>query len=283
MAVTSSVEPAAMRPLFRRCVAFAPLLLLVLLVSDQNISARPRMPVDMPPLVLWAWDRDDDLSFIDIRDTAVAYLAATVILRTADAFTPSTRDAGMPKHTPRSARGYVNGQMLLVSIDPRHPALGSCAYCVGDRSTRAGNQILQPLRTGSGGRSCVFPWASRHPASHLHRQSALRRLPDHAGRALLGCAGQAVARALLRCSGDAFRRGDELERPAQARSRRAACQGGYVVPTAAGGHAHLRRFMLSERLSQFRRDAARAHRRSRRQQSAGARMGDRPGRRPPQL
>src|SRR5215510_15135471 len=79
MAVTSSVEPAAMRPLFRRCVAFAPLLLLVLLVSDQDISARPRMPVDMPPLVLWAWDRDDDLSFIDIRDTAVAYLAATVI------------------------------------------------------------------------------------------------------------------------------------------------------------------------------------------------------------
>src|SRR5215469_12371812 len=81
MALTSSVEPAAMRPLFRCCVALAPLLLLVLLVSDQNISARTRMPVDMPPLVLWAWDRDDDLGFIDIRDTAVAYLAATVILR----------------------------------------------------------------------------------------------------------------------------------------------------------------------------------------------------------
>src|SRR5262245_53931582 len=81
MAVTSSVEPAAMRSLLRRCIAFAPLLLLVFLVSDQNISARTRMPVDMPPLVLWAWDRDDDLSFIDHRDTAVAYLAATVILR----------------------------------------------------------------------------------------------------------------------------------------------------------------------------------------------------------
>lgn len=39
------------------------------------------MSVDMPRLVLWAWDRDDDLSFIDRRDTAVAYLAATVILR----------------------------------------------------------------------------------------------------------------------------------------------------------------------------------------------------------
>jgi hypothetical protein len=70
-----------MRPLFQRCVAFAPLLLLVLLASDQNISARTRMPIDMPALVLWAWDRDDDLSFIDTRDTAVAYLAATVILR----------------------------------------------------------------------------------------------------------------------------------------------------------------------------------------------------------
>ena len=45
----------------------------------------------------------------------------------------------------------------------------------------------------------------------------------------------------------------------------------------------LRRLVLSECLSQFRRDAARAHRRTRRQQSAGARLGDRPGRRPPQL
>src|SRR6516164_1769814 len=393
MAVTSSVEPAAMRPLLRRCVAFAPLLLLVLLVSDQNISARTRMPVDMPPLVLWAWDRDDDLGFIDIRDTAVAYLAATVILRgetvflaprhhplgppkgtrlvavahvevdrheppiasdaqardfaaspgastnggrsrwqwtrwsrccsawvpiadasgaisptgeifarptavpasasrrmscrlqyrPADAFTPSARDAGMPKPTPRCARGYANGQMLLGSSDPRHPAVGSRAYCVGDGAARAGDQVLQPVRPGSGGRSCVFPRASGHPASHLHRQSALRRLPHHAGRALLGGAGQATARALLRCSGDALRCGDELERPAQARSRRAARQGGYVVPTAAGRHAHFRRLMLSERLSQFRCDAARAHCRSRRQQSAGARMGDRPGRRPPQL
>src|SRR5215831_16166205 len=71
MAVTLSGEPAAMRPLLRRCTAFAPLLLLVFLVSDQNISARTRMPFDMPALVLWAWDRDDDLSFIDSRDTAV--------------------------------------------------------------------------------------------------------------------------------------------------------------------------------------------------------------------
>src|SRR5262249_61792880 len=97
MALTSSVEPAAMRPLFRRCVALAPLLLLVLLVSDQNMSARTRMPVDMPPLVLWAWDRDDDLGFIDIRDTAVASFACTVFLRGGGGvFAPRQHPLGPP-------------------------------------------------------------------------------------------------------------------------------------------------------------------------------------------
>ena len=51
----------------------------------------------MPPLVLWAWDRDDDLSFIDIRDTAVAYLAATVILR--GETTPRHHQLAPPKET----------------------------------------------------------------------------------------------------------------------------------------------------------------------------------------
>ena len=205
--------------------------------------------------------------------------------RPADAFTPSARDAGMPKPTPRCARGYDNGQMLLGSSDPRHPALWSHVACVGDGAARAGDQVLQPLRSGSGGRSHVFPWTARHPASNPRRQSALRRLSDHAGRALLGGAGAAVARALLRSSGDPLRRGDELERAAQARRWRSACSGPKVwgVPQAAGGHAAFRRLMLSERLSQFRRDVARAHCRTRRQKPAAARLGDRPGRRPPQL
>src|SRR6266446_3039099 len=100
MAVTSPVEPAAMRLLLRSCLSFAPLLLLVFLVSDQNISARTMMPVNIPPLVLWAWDRDDDLSFIDIRDTAVAYLAATVILRGETVFlTPRHHRLNPPKGT----------------------------------------------------------------------------------------------------------------------------------------------------------------------------------------
>src|SRR6516165_8908186 len=121
MAVTSSVEPAAMRPLLRRCVAFAPLLLLVLLVSDQNISARTRMPVDMPPLVLWAWDRDDDLGFIDIRDTAVAYLAATIILRREAVFlAPRHHPLGPPKGTRLVAVAHVE-------VDRHEPPIASDA------------------------------------------------------------------------------------------------------------------------------------------------------------
>src|SRR6266404_2002844 len=104
MAVTSPVEPAAMRLLLRSCLSFAPLLLLVFLVSDQNISARTRMPVDMPPLVLWAWDRDDDLSFIDIRDTAVAYLAATVILRGETVLLAPRHRLPSPRRSPPCAR-----------------------------------------------------------------------------------------------------------------------------------------------------------------------------------
>src|SRR6516165_8919459 len=97
-----------MRPLVRRCFAFAPLLLLVFLVSDQNISARTQMPFDMPPLVLWAWDRDDDLSFIDIRDTAVAYLAATVILRGESVFlAPRYHPLAPPKGTRLVAVAHI--------------------------------------------------------------------------------------------------------------------------------------------------------------------------------
>jgi hypothetical protein len=44
-------------------------------------SARSRIPVDLPPLMLWAWDRNDDLRFLDTGDTGVAFLAATVTLR----------------------------------------------------------------------------------------------------------------------------------------------------------------------------------------------------------
>jgi hypothetical protein len=110
-----------MRPLLRLCIAFAPLLLLVFLVSDQNISARTQMPVDMPPLVLWAWDRDDDLSFIDHRDTAVAYLAATVILRGETVFLTPRHNPLVP---PKGTRLVV---VAHVEVDRHEPPVVSDA------------------------------------------------------------------------------------------------------------------------------------------------------------
>jgi hypothetical protein len=135
---TLSVEPTAMRPLLRRCIAFAPLLLLVFLVSDQNISARTRMPFDMPPLVLWAWDRDDDLSFIDIRDTAVAYLAATVILRGETVFlTPRHHPLAPPKGTRLIAVAHVE-------VDRHEPPVVSDAQAHAFAATLAALRETRP-------------------------------------------------------------------------------------------------------------------------------------------
>jgi hypothetical protein len=61
--------------------ALAAMLLLLALAGDRMTSGRAGVRVDLPPLVLWAWDRDDDLRFLDISDTGVAFLAATLTLR----------------------------------------------------------------------------------------------------------------------------------------------------------------------------------------------------------
>jgi hypothetical protein len=55
--------------------------LLVALAGDRRPSVGATERIDLPALLLWAWDRDDDLRFLDVRDTGVAYLAATLTLR----------------------------------------------------------------------------------------------------------------------------------------------------------------------------------------------------------
>jgi hypothetical protein len=114
------------------------LLLLVLLVSDQNISARTRMPIDMPALVLWAWDRDDDLSFIDIRDTAVAYLAATVILRGETVLlTPRHHPLAPPQGTRLIAVAHVE-------VDRYEPPVMSDAQALAFAETLAALRAIRP-------------------------------------------------------------------------------------------------------------------------------------------
>lgn len=52
--------------------------LAVLSLAASLASASGRESVPLPPLMLWAWDRGDDLRFIDPRHTGVAFLAATI-------------------------------------------------------------------------------------------------------------------------------------------------------------------------------------------------------------
>ena len=76
-----SIVAAARGAPFARGLALAGALLLIAPASDRMMSGRSGIPVELPPLMLWAWDRNDDLRFIDTGDTGVAFLAATVTLR----------------------------------------------------------------------------------------------------------------------------------------------------------------------------------------------------------
>ncbi len=99
----------------RRCntsvVATAAALLALLcavLAGDRPtpVHAAPRL--DLPPLMLWAWDHDDDLHFIDTRDTGIAYLAATLTLRGEDvALAPRHNPLTVPDSAARMAVAHV--------------------------------------------------------------------------------------------------------------------------------------------------------------------------------
>jgi hypothetical protein len=158
-----------MRPPLRRIVAFAPLLFLVFLAGDQNISARTRMPVDMPALVLWAWDRDDDLSFIDIRDTAVAYLAVTVVLRGESVFLT-------PRHHPLTApKGTRLVAVAHVEADRHEPPV------VSDAQSRDFAATLATLRENLPGEFLQIDFEARSSQRDFFVRivAALRqRLPD---------------------------------------------------------------------------------------------------------
>jgi hypothetical protein len=158
-----------MRPLLRRCVSFAPLLLLGFLVADQNTAARARIPVNMPPLVLWALDRDDDFSFIDTRDTAVAYLAATLTLRGETLFLT-------PRHNPLSPpKGTRLVAVAHVEIDRHEPPV------VSDAQAREFAETLAALRENLPGEFLQIDFEARSSqrAFYVKAVAALRqRLPD---------------------------------------------------------------------------------------------------------
>jgi hypothetical protein len=92
-------------------------LLLLAMAGDRMNTSRAGSRIELPPLVLWAWDRDDDLRFIDSRDTAVAYLAATVILRGDGVFLA-------PRHNPLAVpEGTTRVAVIHVETDRAEPAV----------------------------------------------------------------------------------------------------------------------------------------------------------------
>jgi hypothetical protein len=85
-----------------------PLLLLLGLAGDRMASTRTSSRLDLPPLMLWAWDRDDDLRFLDTSDTGVAFLAATLTLRGEGVvLTPRHNPLALPAGTSRVAVVHV--------------------------------------------------------------------------------------------------------------------------------------------------------------------------------
>lgn len=97
-------------------LAAALLALLLLAPAGDRISlARARAGVDLPPLMLWAWDHDDDLRTIDTGDTGVAFLAATLTLRGESATL-------VARHNPLALRpGVARAAVVHVESDRSEP------------------------------------------------------------------------------------------------------------------------------------------------------------------
>jgi hypothetical protein len=55
----------------------ATIVVLTILMIDCSCKYRPRPAFELPSLMLWAWQRAENLNFIDTRTTGVAYLAGT--------------------------------------------------------------------------------------------------------------------------------------------------------------------------------------------------------------
>lgn len=52
------------------------------LACSNKIQNAPKQNNEIPPKILWAWERPEDLRFIDVKDFGVAFLAQTLFLET---------------------------------------------------------------------------------------------------------------------------------------------------------------------------------------------------------
>lgn len=62
------------------CLSFTTLILLSFACSDRH-QTNPKLNDEMPNKILWAWERAEDLRFIDTEKFGVAFLAQTLLLQ----------------------------------------------------------------------------------------------------------------------------------------------------------------------------------------------------------
>ncbi len=155
---TSVSNPGGRRTL--AVASGAALLLLSLgLAGDRMTSARAGVGLDLPQLMLWAWDRDDDLRFIDPADTGVAYLAATLTLRGEDVVLTA-------RHNPLTLPPRRCAAVAVVHVETDHgvaPVQSSAQlgrFVEGDCRRR---------RRSSPSRPCRWITRLRHRSAHSDR------------------------------------------------------------------------------------------------------------------
>jgi Protein of unknown function (DUF3142) len=73
---------AVARSMRRTASILACFLMVVPIRSEQFHFRSPDRMSALPPLVLWAWERPEDLRFINPQNTAIAFLAATIRVET---------------------------------------------------------------------------------------------------------------------------------------------------------------------------------------------------------
>jgi len=84
------------------------------LASAPPRAAAPDAPRRLPPVMLWAWEHPQDLSFIDPARVGVAFLERTVVIDDAPGAEPSTRVAVRPRLQPLR----VPARTALVAVVP---------------------------------------------------------------------------------------------------------------------------------------------------------------------
>jgi hypothetical protein len=136
--VTGEARPTArdLKVCYAESVTYAfmrvAIVVLTILIIDCSCERRSTSSFELPGVMLWAWQRAENLTFIDTRSTGVAYLAGTVrILPNGfPQFEPRLQPLGLRPGTPVLAvvRIESTGSHSRAQIEPLLQALQQIAH-----------------------------------------------------------------------------------------------------------------------------------------------------------